>query len=70
MVLLDSHQEEMVRRLTAAYDDEYPVALPVDVMSYANWAGANTTGQPLHMALSAVDPAASHALTVAAGGML
>jgi phosphohistidine phosphatase SixA len=54
--LLTAHQEEITARLTSLYADAWPQSIPVDVMGYANWAGANTTGNPLHMALSSADP--------------
>lgn len=54
--LVDKHEDEMISRLETAYKDSYPELIPVDIMSYANWAGANTMGRPLHMALSSVDP--------------
>lgn len=53
--LLDDHEAELTRRLSTLYADAWPEMIPVDVVSYGNWAGANTTGEPLHMTLSSVD---------------
>lgn len=53
--LLRDHEPTLTRRLSALYADAWPENIPVDVVSYGNWAGANTTGEPLHMTLSSVD---------------
>jgi len=54
--LLSVHETELTQRLTTLYADAWPEVIPVDVVSYGNWAGANTTGEPLHMTLSSADP--------------
>lgn len=54
--LLSTHEVALTRRLTDLYADAWPEMIPVDIVSYGNWAGANTTGNPLHMTLSSVDP--------------
>jgi len=54
--LLSDHEASLTRRLSDLYADAWPEMIPVDVVSYSNWSGANTTGDPLHMALSSVDP--------------
>jgi len=53
--LLSDHEDALTRRFSALYADAWPEMIPVDVVSYGNWAGANTTGEPLHMTLSSVD---------------
>ena len=53
--LLDDHEAALTQRLSGLYADAWPEMIPVDLVSYGNWAGANTTGQPLHMTLSSVD---------------
>ncbi len=55
-VLLGEHEVPLTGRLSELYADAWPEMIPVDVVSYGNWAGANTTGEPLHMTLSSVDP--------------
>jgi hypothetical protein len=44
-------------RLAAAYQAQWPVEVTsVDVSYYANWAGAYTTDDPLHITISSSDP--------------
>lgn len=54
--LLGAHQERTIDRLETVYRDDWPDRIPVDVVGYSNWAGANTTGRPLHILISSVDP--------------
>lgn len=54
-VLLDQHQQRAIERLETVYEDDWPDLVPVDVVGYSNWAGANTTGQPLHVLVSSAD---------------
>ena len=54
---LATHEAELVARTTAAYGGSWPEPhVLVDVLAYANWAGAYTTGDPAHVALSSTDP--------------
>jgi len=53
--LLADHETTVTQRLGQLYADAWPEMIPVDVVSYGNWSGANTTGEPQHMVLSSVD---------------
>lgn len=53
--LLERHESAAMSRLERLYREPWPTRVPVDLVGYSNWAGANTTGLPLHMLLSAVD---------------
>lgn len=55
-VLLERHQDDAIGWLERAYQEDWPGVVPIDVVGYSNWAGANTTGRPLHMLVSAADP--------------
>lgn len=42
----------MVEELSAYYQDPFPERVPVDVVGYASWGGANTLVSPLHVMIS------------------
>ena len=49
--------DELGVRLAAAYQSHWPAApIGVDVTYYANWAGAYTSDDPLHVTLGSSDP--------------
>lgn len=55
VTLLREHEAAAVHRLEQVYRDPWPEHVPVDIVGYSNWAGANTTGRPLHILMSATD---------------
>lgn len=54
--LLEAHETVLRERLTGFYQDPWPSEpIPVDVVSYASWAGANTVIDPSHMMMSSAN---------------
>jgi hypothetical protein len=52
--LLAAHEQALARRLAEAYGGAWPPErIRVDVVRYANWAGAYTTNSPDHVTISA-----------------
>ena len=50
------HEDTIKARLVRYYQDPWPAEpIPVDVVSYASWAGANTIAGPNHMMMSSVN---------------
>ena len=60
--LLAAHEEALGTRLAELYGKEFQRPIPVDVVSYATFAGADSVVDPDHLLISSVDPSnAGHA---------
>lgn len=57
--LLDRWGLPVSRFVTAAYDTTWAGAVPVDVVAWANWAGAYTSNDPTHVTVSSLAPTAA-----------
>ena len=52
---LEEHQDTMTARISRYYQSDWRGTMPIDVVSYASWAGANTLGTPDHIMMSSID---------------
>jgi hypothetical protein len=53
---LRQHEDSIAARLARLYQNEWEKPFPVDVVTFASSAGANTVTEPHHIAISAADP--------------
>ncbi len=52
---LETYEAAMTEQLSAYHQRPWPENMPVDVVTYASWAGANTIVEPNHLMMSSVD---------------
>jgi hypothetical protein len=55
--LLAAHEEALTGRLRELYGRELARPIPIDVVSYASFSGANSATDPDHLLISSVEPA-------------
>jgi hypothetical protein len=54
--LLEAHEVELSEQVVTALGGNWPGRVHVDVAAYANWAGAYTSENPVHVTITSGDP--------------